>query len=199
MRSGAVDQPLRRGHPQWARVGGTLQEDLAALQVDQPLALVEADVHRAVGVQHQAAAVGEGQLLALADAGALVGQPGLPGPVLQRLPADRAGAEQHGEGFQRVAAAVRGRRVEGAVGEVAGQAAQAAVDRLDALPGLLVFRRGGAPGGPVGAALDAGLAVLQFDQPLHGLRGDGGADGGRGHVSRAPRSSTAARRGPGSA
>ncbi|MCY1185447.1 hypothetical protein D9M73_262240 [compost metagenome] len=56
------------------RIGRDPNHQFAVAQDDQPLLAVELQVHRAVGVEAQAAAVGQVEILALPPSGGQVGE-----------------------------------------------------------------------------------------------------------------------------
>src|ERR1700712_899342 len=68
------------------KLAGGGNQYLAAQQFDPSLAGAESDVQRAVGVDQQARAVGQGQVLLLADRGVLIGHPLLPRQLPLRQP-----------------------------------------------------------------------------------------------------------------
>ena len=157
------------GDAERTRVGAAIDEDLAAQQAYQPLAGVEGQVHGAVGVQGQQAAVGQGQAALFADAGALVGQPvaqrlGLPGGEPQR-----GAAEDQGEVLDRAPPVQPALAAEGRQGQRRRQSAEALQQALGALPGMGVLWAALPPLGARLARVVGAAAVLQAHQPLGGL------------------------------
>lgn len=71
----SLDAALGSAHAQRPlRVGRHLNHQFAVAQDDQALVWVELHIHRALRIQAQAAAIGQGECLALAARGVQVGQ-----------------------------------------------------------------------------------------------------------------------------
>ncbi|MCY1417974.1 hypothetical protein D9M71_335200 [compost metagenome] len=174
-RAECLEQPVAAAYAQRTMsIAGSADENFAALQHEQALALVEAHVHRAVGIQLQLAAVGQHDAAALADAGAVIGHQPLPGRDVAAQPQRRA-ADQYGrQQLQRLPAAqalagvFQGiqRHAGGGYGVEAGL--QFLVQAIDPLPGQFVIAMGGAPVFAGGVQFGGGI-VLQAQHPLDGL------------------------------
>ncbi|MCY1414137.1 hypothetical protein D9M71_295790 [compost metagenome] len=174
-RAERLEQPVAAKYAQRAaRIAGAADEDLAALQHQQALALVEAQVHRAVGVQLQFAAVGQGHPATFADAGAVVGQHALPGRDVAAQPQRRATDREGRQQLQRLpptqalAGVFQGVQRHAGGGHGVETVLQLLVQAGDPLPGGFMVVMGGAPAFAGGMQFAVG-AVLQAQHPLDRL------------------------------
>ncbi len=156
-------------------IRAAVDEDLATVQQQQALLLVETYIHCAVGVQVQLRAIGQRHVAAFTHGGAVIGAQARPGRQVAGQP--QGGAADHGrrQQLQGLAATqALGRGFQGlhhgaGAGHGFQRAGQFVVQHLHALPGLFVVLVGGSPvfAGALQLGITAGRA--QAHQPVDGL------------------------------
>lgn len=140
-----------------------LECDLATHKGDSTCTQI--DIHRAVGVQLQGAAIGQGQTFVLADGGLQVGTPDIQRQLTAHQPGGRDQCHSAQRSFERRASCFV-RTIQSSHSQIGRQAEKTLPQLLRLLPGTLMTGRAVAPVLQHGVIFFAGTAGFQKRQPL---------------------------------
>ncbi|MNS12895.1 hypothetical protein D3C72_444700 [compost metagenome] len=173
---------LGGAHAQGASgIGRHLNDQFTATQDDQPLLVVEMQIHRAVGIQAQAAAVGQIEILPLPAPGVQIGKQRVAQRAARTNPQTATQQTETGDHPQRITP--RSLRLQENLAGVLALARQASIEGtnrvertteafLQACPGLCVRRVHGQPGIETFLHRGGGRTGAQTHHPVDGLLAD---------------------------
>ena len=156
-------------------------QHLALEQIDASGGGAEGNAQRAVGVDQQASAVGQGQVLLLTDGCVLIGHPRLPWQFSLRQPNGRARQQKQPDAIERLTptdAFIATNALDGVAGDRAWHRAKVPHDRLGPLPRLCMLGAARAPALDRAMVFIGGATGLQLHQPVGGFTEDFRVDGG---------------------